>query len=210
MNLNMNEKIEFGKSVGSSNLLIWKYFGCLDMIEKLIGKKVTFEDDILKLVMMSVFMTVACIETFFNTYFRELLEDAKYEDIREKMLPEFDNFNLGLNKKLKRWPDIFFNKNIYGSNAGKEFVKYKDIRNNLMHYKHTYESIKDRGGIEFKGLTDLSVYDNLNAQLAFNAKTVVINLLKEVFIAAGISKGDLKPIIQKWTGEIIDNIEAAE
>lgn len=164
----------------SPNAIVWKLFENLQLIEKAAGTPI-YEQTIPNYSMMSVFMAVACIETFLNLYFRQLVEFPKYSNMKEEVLKQI---KYGLEQKLKELPRLFFGKNLLESIAGINFHEYRNIRNGILHYKHTCEELVWTG-FKITGLTDSTIIHNLDAKYIWESKRVVRELISEILIYSG-------------------------
>lgn len=192
-------KDEIESSKASPNLIVRALYRNIELIEQA-GSNPIYDLDIPNYSMMSIFMVVACVEVFLNVYFRQLVESPKYSEIKKTILEQMDDRRFGLEQKIKKWPQMFFNKNIFGSKAGQRFDEYRKKRNTILHYKHTWEELK-MGGFKVT-VTDSTLIDDLDIMYMFNARDVVRNLFAEILKSSGCEEEQLKRDLQQWTGEI--------
>jgi hypothetical protein len=190
------------KSHSTSNKIVWEFYTNLKLLEKYYRGKAVNEGYIKNIAMMSIFMSVACVEAFINMFFRELLEDNKYSHLKDKTLPEMENNRFGLEQKIKQWPERFFSKNVYGTKPGKAFQQIKNTRNSLLHYRHTYEPIEVEQGVTWAGLTDFTIFDKLTNEYSFNARDIATNFIREILLASGCAEDRVHLNLQHWTGEM--------
>lgn len=189
------------KSMGTSNTVVWAFYHNLGLIEKAMGNPV-YEHDISNYAMMSIFMTVACVEAFVNVFFRERVEVDKHKDIRKTILEQMEDYRFGIDQKMRKWPELFFGKNVYGSKAGREFERYRLLRNALLHFKHTYEEIEIQPGICFIGVTDTTVVNNLDISFVLEGQKVARDVISEILKAAGCKGAQIPMNVQHWTGHV--------
>ncbi|HRS51447.1 MAG TPA: hypothetical protein P5067_03345 [Candidatus Marinimicrobia bacterium] len=148
-------------------------------------------------------MTVTCVEVFLNMFFRILLEESRFEHLKEQTIKEMESTRFGLESKIRKWPERFFHKNFINSKAGKEFIKYKKIRNGLIHYQATCKEIVPFPTPFNKyGVTDTSIFHNLEYDYVQNSKNVVKGVIEEMFKLSGHLNSHPYFTIDNWTGEI--------
>lgn len=186
---------------GSPNKVIWEYFDCLrEMVRNV--QDAPDDKNIRRKVLPCVFMSIAIVEIFLNTYFRILAEKASCPNCREQTLKEIDG-RTSLDFKLKTWPTRFFKKEInFGQGIGQRFMNLKELRNRLMHFKSSYDTVNLPGQIQLQGMVDISSYDGLDKNIAIESLMVAEEMLEEIFRLEGISADQIKHAMHSWTGKV--------
>lgn len=187
----------------SPPLLMRQYFRNLELLENLLNSQVIYEGDIKNIAMMSLFMSVAAVEAFLNMFFRILVEEERFQHLKADLIEQIENRSFSLEKKIRKWPEKFFHKNFYNSEAGKAFREIKDKRNELMHY---FPTVAEIGGFPYPfnkyGMTDSTVFYRLPLELVRNVKVIVKNVMNELFEMAGYKGTHSYFVIENWTGEM--------
>ena len=184
---------------GSPNKMIWEYFDSLrEMVRNVQDAD---ERNIQRRVLPCVFMGIAIIETFLNTYFRILAEKASCSSCCEQTLKEIDD-NMTLDRKIKTWPKRFFDKEIdLSQGIGQRFMNLKNLRNKLMHFKSSYETV-DLPGVQMQGMVDISSYEVLDRNVAFESLAIAGEMIEEIFNLEGINPDQIKHCLHLWAGRI--------
>ena len=185
---------------GSPNKMIWEYF---DSLREMVCNVQNASDDrnIQRKVLPCVFMGIAIVETFLNTYFRVLCEKASCSGCREQTLKEIDG-RTSLDRKIKIWPKRFFNKEIdFSQGIGERFMNLKNVRNKLMHFQSSYNTI-DLPGAQIHGMVDISSYEALDKNVALESLTVAEEIIEEIFRLEGIGLDEIKHAMHSWTGKM--------
>ncbi|MDG5815654.1 hypothetical protein QA601_11225 [Chitinispirillales bacterium ANBcel5] len=194
-----NSKMMDNKTSKSSPQLVTRNFcRSIELIERAAGN-MTFELDIPNYSMMAIFMTVGAVEAFLNTFFRELVEQPPYLELKNNVLQQMTDRRFGLEQKLRKWPEMFFKKNFINTKPGKAFEEYRRIRNALLHFQHTYEEL-DWHDTKLIGLTNTSLFDTLDTSYIYNAKSTVCNFYSEIFRMAGHKETQIEQLVRNWTG----------
>lgn len=180
--------------------MIWEYFACLrEMVrqtqngldEKMIRRKV----------LPCIFLSIMIIETFINIYFRILAEETSCSSCREQTIKELDE-RVSLDKKIKTWPKRFFKKEIdFSKGIGQQFLKLKGLRNKLVHFKSSHETV-NLPGIELRGMVDISAYDSLDSKVALESLVVAEEMLEEISRLNGMNVAQIGHAIHLWTGKV--------
>ena len=188
------------KNLGSPNRIIWEYFSSLrDIVAQL--DTTEKKEHIPRKVILCVFMSVAIVETFLNVYFRQLLEESACDGCREQTLKELDE-RTSLERKIKTWPKRFFNKDIdFSRGVGQQFIRLKELRNKLMHFRTSFDAVKTFDG-ELRGLADLTEYEALNKNTAVEAIQIAEEMIAEIFRLKGASEEQIAHYLHQWTGMV--------
>jgi hypothetical protein len=187
---------------GSPNKMIWEYFDSLRAMVRNVQN--ADERNIQRQVLPCVFMGIAVVETFLNTYFRILCEKRNCSGCREQTLKEIDG-RTSLERKIKTWPKRFFDREIdFNQGIGLRFMNLKDLRNKLMHFKSSYDTVNLPGQIQIQGMVDISSYDGLDKNIALESLLVAEEMLEEIFRLEGISDEQIKHALHLWTGKVPD------
>jgi hypothetical protein len=197
----VNKKmVENIQNLASPNRIIWEYFGSLrGLIQEVEALK--DKESIHRKVILCVFMGVAIVETFLNLYFRQLSEEPKHKIYQEQILKELDE-NVPLDLKVKVWPKRFFSKGIdFSCGTGQRFITLKRLRNNLMHFKNSYETI-DLPGLQIQGVADISSYEMLDRNVALESLRVAEEMIAEILRLRGMPLDEIKHAMHSWTGKV--------
>ena len=164
------------KPLGKSapHRLTWVYY---HMMTDLINE-INSEDDNEKIkqkTVLTIFLALNLIETFINSYFRLVAERIGDPVKKKKMIEDINKE--GIEWKIKNWPGL--NKIDYGKGIGQKFKKLKGLRNDLVHYKPTYERVRTFDG-ELEGLTDTRIYDHLEKDQAGKLLKTVEDFINEI------------------------------
>ncbi len=178
--------------------MVWSYFSALrrmcHQVEKHSIEAYKKEDAAL-----CVITAVTVVEVFLNVYFRILISESPYKHAEKKIQNDLQK-QVSLDKKLKEWPKEVFGKKIdFGTGAGQKFMELKNIRNGLVHFSSTWETI-EVPGITIHGLADTSVFESLGENTAIQALETAEDFLVEVFRLRGIKDIDIPSVLHSWTG----------
>ena len=186
------------KVLSSPNRVVWSYFSALRrmcyQVEEHSSESHKKEDAAL-----CVIIAVTVVEIFLNVYFRILISETPFMHAEEKIQNDLKN-QVSLDRKLKEWPMEVFRKKIdYGSGAGQDFIELKNLRNRLVHFSSTWETI-EIPGVAIHGLADTSALDSLGDHSAIKALKAAEGFLVEVFRLRGIKESDIPGALHLWTG----------
>ena len=189
------------KSVGTANNMIWEYFASLrEMVAQ--AQNGSDEKTTRRKILPCVFMSITIVETFLNIYFRILAEESDCSSCREQTIKELDE-RVSLDKKIKTWPKRFFKQEIdFSKGIGQQFIKLKDLRNKLVHFKSSHETVS-LPGIELRGMVDISSYDSLDANVALESLAVAEEMLEEIFRLKGMNDEQIGHALHSWTGKVL-------
>jgi hypothetical protein len=133
-------------------------------------------------------------------YFRTLASESEFAHASERLLVDLKNTRFGLDQKIKQWPELVFRKKLnLDRAAGQRFLDLIRLRNKLMHFSSSYESIEHQG-ISIHGLADASAYDSLSEKSAFEALHTAQAFICEVFEVRGASPEKQRQNLLFWTG----------
>jgi len=186
------------KILSSPNKMVWAYFSSLrrmcNQVEGHSSDEHKKEDAAL-----CVITAVTVVEIFLNVYFRILISEKLYKHAEEKIKNDL-KIKVSLDRKLKEWPELVFGKKIdFSSGAGQKFVGLKKLRNGLVHFSSTWETIQ-LPGVNIQGLADTSAFDSLGEHSATQALKTAEEFLAEVFRLRGIKEKDIPGALHSWTG----------
>ena len=152
-------------------------------------------------VTLCIFQSVTAVETFLNIYFRVIVSEKEFNR-HEKYLIKTISDRESLDFKLKNWTKKIFGCDLnLNSGIGKSFFTLKKLRNTLMHFISTHETLKVPN-LEIHGLVNISCYDKLKIEDAFNALEVAERFLCEIFRLRGIKEAEFNYMLQRWTGKL--------
>lgn len=152
---------------------------------------------------LCVILSVTGVEVFLNVYFRILISEEPYKHAKQRILKDLDNQAL-LGRKLEDWPHIVFGEKIkFGSGIGQKFSKLKNLRNKLVHFSSTHESI-EVPGITINGMADTTAFNSLNEHASNEALETAEKFICEIFRLRGIEEKDICHALHLWTGKVPD------
>lgn len=191
------------RTLSSPNCIVWELFGALRRLctrcqEEEHGaqdKSAARQDAAL-----CVMLAVQCVEVFFNVFFRVLVSEPAYAHAAERVLADLARREVSLQKKIDTWPALVFGRELpRDSAAWQRFDELKSLRNTLMHFKSTHETIFVPG-VEIHGAADTTAYDSLSARTAREALDTAEAFLREVFALRGVRPEELLHQMHGWTG----------
>jgi hypothetical protein len=188
------------KSLSSPNKMVWQYFTAL---RRLCYRVVTNENktEVPQDAALCVILAVTGVEIFLNAYFTIMINEKPYEHAKQSILNDFAK-RVSLDKKIKEWPKKVLGKRIkLNSGAGLEFTKLKELRNKLVHFTGSYETLK-LPGATIIGASDTTIYDSLNANSARKALETAEHFICEIFRLRGIKEIDICHALHLWTGKV--------
>ncbi|MEE9338247.1 MAG: hypothetical protein V3U87_09220 [Methylococcaceae bacterium] len=184
--------------LSSPNKMVWSYFSALRrmcyQVKEHSSDGYKKEDAAL-----CVITAITVVEVFLNVYFRILISEKSYKHAEEKIQNDLKR-QVSLDRKLKEWPEEAFGKKInFGSGAGQKFMELKDLRNRLVHFSSTWETI-EMSGVTIHGLADTSAFESLGDHSAIQSLKTTEEFLVEVFRLRGIKEADIPGALHSWTG----------
>ena len=151
-------------------------------------------------VMLSILLSITVVETFMNIYFRLLVSHGKFKKYEHTIINDLDN-RMSLEKKLIKWPKLLFDREFDQSKGvGLEFKELKDLRNKLMHFTTTHETLKIND-IEIHGLSDTSVFYNLKLEDCYQSESVAHRTMAEIIRLSGKTEEQVKAEMIHYTGD---------
>lgn len=188
------------KVLSSPNRMVWSYFSALRrmcyQVELHSSDGHEKEDAAL-----CVIIAVTVVEVFLNVYFRILISENPYKHAEEKIKHDLER-QITFDRKLKEWPKEVFGKKIdFGSGAGQKFMELKNIRNGLVHFSSTWETLEIPGAT-IHGLADISAFESLGKHSALHALETAEQFIAEVFRLRGIQDADIPGALHLWTGKL--------
>ena len=188
------------KVLASPNNMVWQYFQALCRLCYRIDSnqnKTELQQD----AALCVILAVTGVEVFMNVYFRILVSEKPYEHAKERILQDLEN-QIALDQKIKEWPLVVFGMKInFGSGVGQQFIDLKNLRNELVHFSSTHETI-ELPGVTIHGLADTSVYSLLNANTPSKSLKVAEQFICDIFRLRGIEEENICHALHSWTGRV--------
>ena len=150
---------------------------------------------------IAIILSIQCVEVFLNVYFRVVVSEPDFSHAFIKINSDLHDTKFGLERKLKDWPKLVFDKKLdFSSGASQRLKKLKNQRNKLMHFKSSHETILI-SEIVINGLADTTSYESLNTQSAIDALSTAEDFLCEIFTLRGIVPENLSHSLHSWTGK---------
>ena len=184
----------------SPNHLVWEYFFTLRRLANE-AEKSESEELSRQRTALTVIMAVTMVEVFLNLFFRVRVSEPHSMQHQTQFLADL-NGRMSLDKKIRRWPSRILDKELQlDSGPGKQFMELKELRNSLVHFTSTHESV-DLGDVQIHGLADSSAYDTLSARHATNALLVAESVVEAIFRLAGLTEEQVPHAMHAWTGKV--------
>lgn len=183
-------------TLGSANRMTWEYIASLRLLVEMAQVAESRESE-RRVTMLAVIQAVTVGEVFLNLWFRVHVDGNP--EHRQSLLKDLKS-RKGLEYKIKVWPLRYLQGPLnLTSGAGGEFSRLKTLRNSLVHFTSTYETVR-LGGESLGGMADITDYEALTADEAVWAYHTVEGFVAEVFRRAGIAEGNLPAALHAWTG----------
>ncbi len=182
----------------SPNRIVWEYFISLRLLTQN-AKQAPSAELARQAAALAVVTAVTVSEVFLNLWFRVRVEDRGDPEERKSLLKDL-NSRASIQRKLERWPSRYLSAPLdLEAGAGGEFTKLKLLRNSIVHFTSSHESV-EFAGITIHGLADTSDYDSLCADHAMWALQTAENLVAEVFRLAGYNEKEIPHALHVWAG----------
>lgn len=190
------------KVVSSPNTIVWQYFQALRRLCYAIEQHEDHDKEIIQQdAALGVILAITGVEIFLNVYFRVLVDEEPYKHAAAYILNDLEN-QVSLEKKIKKWPSTVFGKKLnLGAGVGQLFTNLKTLRNKLVHFSSSHETI-ELPGFKIQGMADTSIYALLNAKSATNTLEVAEQFICEIFALRGISEQKCPHALHAWTGKV--------
>lgn len=151
-------------------------------------------------VTLCIFQSVTAVETFLNIYFRVVVSEKEFKAHEQYFLKTI-NDRKSLDYKLKHWPRTILGRAlILNAGIGESFVKLKNLRNSLMHFVSTHETVRVPN-MEIQGLANIDHFERLTTKDAHNALEVAEGFLCEIFRLRGIKETESHFMLRLWSGK---------
>lgn len=157
-------------------------------------------DIIRQQVVLCIFQAVTAVETFLNLYFRVVVSEKEFNRNEQYFLETVDG-RKSLDYKLKNWPKTILGSELkLNSGIGKSFIGLKDLRNSLIHFVSTHETIKVPG-MEIQGAVNIDHFEKLSIEDGHQALVIAEGLLCEIFRLHGKGEVDFNYMLRLWSAK---------
>lgn len=192
-----------GETLATPHSMVWELFGGLRRLcIRVSNCQEENDSEIRQDAAIAVILAVQCVEVFLNVYFRVMVSEVEFSRHAKQIISDLENPRFGLDNKIKEWPKQVFGKKLnLGAGAGQRFTELKNLRNQLMHFTSSHQTVEVTG-VTIHGLADLSAYQSLSAKTALDALFTSEDFLCEVFSLRGISSSNLSHELHSWTGKV--------
>ncbi len=153
------------RTLSSPNRMVWNHFFAL---RRAVARVQTEEhpDTHKQEAAVVVFLAVTVVEVFLTIFFRVLVSEERHRAHRDRLLRDLDS-RVTLRQKLRTWPRTILGVELDESDGlGAEFHRLRLLRNALMHFTSTHETLDPIPGVRINGLADTSIYDTLGPETA--------------------------------------------
>jgi len=164
------------------------------------GDKEQISSDALTVIIFSV----TALEAFLNGYFSMEANQLSDMDKRQKISKMINGKN-NIKDKMKKMPRLCWGKSIESTSEWYEWIKKAiEIRHKAVHPKPDCHTFK-QGDIVINGLSDVSVFKELDADFASNVLESTIVFVQRMGEFSGLGQDELKFHLTRWTGHEINN-----
>ena len=102
---------------------------------------------------------------------------------------------------MEQWPSRYLSAPLdLKAGAGVAFMELKSLRNSIVHFTSSHESI-ELAGVAIHGLADTSAYDSLSSSEAIWALQTAENFVAGIFRLAGIAEKEIPHALHAWAGK---------
>ena len=149
---------------------------------------------------LCIFQSITTVETFLNLYFRVIVSEKEFKRHEKYFLKTIED-RKSLEYKLNNWPKMILGHSLdLDTGIGKAFVELKKLRNSLMHFVSSHETVKIPN-MEIQGLANIDHFQNLRIEDAKNALTVAEKFLCEIFRLRGIKEEGFNYMLRLWSAK---------
>lgn len=182
--------------------MVWSYFEALRRLCYR-TENCTYDNHKKQDAALCVILAVTGVEVFFNVYFRVLVSEQSYKHAKQRLLDDLKR-HCSLDRKLRSWPLVVFGHELdFRSDVGQKFMRLKELRNSLVHFSSSHESI-ELPGLAIHGLADTTAFESLDENIAIEALNTAECLICEIFKLRGTEDKDLQHGLHAWTGKLPD------
>lgn len=156
-------------------------------------------------VALTIFLAVTVVEIFLNGYFRVVVSEAPFQHCEKDFLKDIDA-RISLERKCREWPRRILGASLDPTNDHvKAFMDLKDLRNKLVHFVSSHESMELPDNITIHGLADTTAYRTLTSEVAVRCLETVKSVAYEIFRLRGIQPSQCPHAFHAWFGEVPSN-----
>jgi hypothetical protein len=140
--------------VSSPNRMVWQYFAALRRsVDDL--DRVSDQDEQRQEVALCIMLSITVVEAFLNIFFRVVVSDPAFSRYAQRVLTDL-NQRRSLDKKIRDWPRDILGRGLnFDEPAPKSFLAVKNLRNSLMHFTSSHESL-ELAEVQIQGLANTS------------------------------------------------------
>jgi hypothetical protein len=180
----------------TSSGVVREYFECLRWLSGA-AREVEDIQHSRRLAAMATIQAVTAVEVFMNLWFRAFVEDRKDEDLHGALLRDL-KAKTSLERRLATWPKKYLGTKLdLREGPGGDFVRLKNIRNSIVHFHTTHETVRAPQLI-MHGLADTTEYDALNSNSAQSALAIVEEFVAEIFRLAQFDAATSENALAAW------------
>jgi hypothetical protein len=189
------------KTLASNQSILWSYYNVLRSLV-FENKKATNSNEKRENALLVIIMSITIIEAFLNIYFYLLVSEEKYFKHSEQISKEIKNTSFSLDKKIRLWPKLLFNKDIdLGRGVGQMFQELKKLRNKLLHF-HSDHFKSEFNNIKITKLLDISAFEKLAEYDVNSCTSIVLDFASEIFRLSGVPDNKIDSAIHVWFGDV--------
>jgi hypothetical protein len=147
----------------------------------------------------AIILVVGAVEAYLNIVGRlwvEQVPDFEHADRIRKDLARRVPFGT----KLRTWPEMLFGQPLaLDAGTPKEFVELVELRNYLMHFTSTYDTLQVEN-VPIRGLTDMTRFYQLDAPAGRSAVDLAESTIFELIRLQGLSEERVLMAGTMWSG----------
>lgn len=191
------------RHLSTPNQMVWEYYDCLR--RQAWRTTACTERELHQEVALTIFLAVTVIEIFLNGYFRVIVSEGPFQHCEKDFLKDIDA-RISLERKCREWPRRVLGTSLDTENDHvKAFMDLKELRNKLVHFVSSHESIELPGNVTIHGLADTTPYRTLTSEVAVRCLETVKGFAYEVFRLRGIQLSEGPHAFHAWFGEVPSN-----
>lgn len=191
------------RHLSTPNQMMWEYYDCLR--RQAVRTTRCAERELNQEIALTIILAVTVIEIFLNAYFRVVVSESPYRHHEERFLKDIEK-RISLEKKCREWPKRILGAALDETNEHvKAFTELKSLRNNLVHFVSSHESIELPGKVTIHGMADTTAYQTLSVEDGVKCLGTVKGFAYEIFRLRGVPPEQFPHGFHAWFGEVPSN-----
>lgn len=147
----------------------------------------------------AIILVVGAVEAYLNIVGRLWVEQVPRFQHADRIRDDLER-RVPFGKKLRTWPELLFGRPLaLEAGTPKEFSELVELRNYLMHFTSTYDTLQV-DNVTLRGLTDMTRFYRLDAAAGRNAIDIAEATIFELIRLQGLSEEHVILAGTMWTG----------